>query len=182
MRTPSLCFSVTGTSTASRILRRHSPTSSGSRIKTAPKHFSASLLLVTLADGHPALRFTSSYPYAASQISAARASLPGELPPSWTVSGCSDASCPSISGREACEWMTASWWIISVQRCVRRENDRQTARKCASVQSSIGATERRCESLVGGRTMRGREDADAAAAASSGVGISGDEDSDGDSQ
>ena len=42
--------------------------------------------------------------------------------------------------------ITASWLIISVHRCVRRDTRRHRRRKCVFVQSSMGATDRRCES------------------------------------
>ena len=145
--TPSLCFTVTGTSTASRMRLRHSPTCSGSRMSAAPKHVATSFLFTTLADGHPQLRLISSYRYSASQTVAASARRSGDAPPSWTVSGCSSSPYASISGLDLQLCTTASWLTISVQRCARRLTSLHTRRKWVSVHSSIGATEMRCESI-----------------------------------
>mmetsp|Transcript_4309 Transcript_4309/g.17157 ORF Transcript_4309/g.17157 Transcript_4309/m.17157 type:complete len:407 (+) Transcript_4309:709-1929(+) len=60
LRTPSLCLSVTGTSTASFMRRRHSPTKSVSSMSAAPNRLSSSGFATTLALGHPQFRFTSS--------------------------------------------------------------------------------------------------------------------------
>ena len=59
-RTPSLCLSVTGTSTASFMRLRHSPTKSASSMSAAPNRLSSSGFATTFALGHPQLRFTSS--------------------------------------------------------------------------------------------------------------------------
>ena len=141
-------MTVTGTSTASRMRRRHSPTCSGSLMSDAPKHLSASFLFTTRADGHPQFRLISSYRYSPSQMDAACARRSGDAPPSCTVSGCSSSPYASISGLVRQLWTMASWLTISVQRCARRLRSRQTRRKWVSVHSSIGATDMRCESIT----------------------------------
>jgi hypothetical protein len=77
-------------------------------------------------------------------MAAARAIASGSLPPSCSATGCSASEKPRMRSRSPCS--TAPVVTISVYSRTRRETWRRKNRQCRSVQSIIGATERRCVS------------------------------------
>src|SRR3569833_3078655 len=75
------------------------------------------------------------------------ASLAGSLPPSCSATGCSLASKPSSRVRSPCS--TASAVTISVYSSACFVTQRCSTRQGLSVQSIIGATEKRCRVVIG---------------------------------
>src|SRR5690606_2646016 len=135
--TPNRHLTVTGTGQASCMAATHSATSAGSRIRQAPNRPAC-----TRSEGQPQLRLTSSKP-ASAAMRAASASRSGSLPPNCRATGCSDGSIASSRARSP--RITALAWTISVYRRACGARTRWNTRQWVSVQSIIGATDRRTE-------------------------------------
>src|SRR3569623_2662493 len=81
------------------------------------------------------------------------ASLAGSLPPSCSATGCSLVAKPSSRARSPCS--TASAVTISVYSSAFFVRQRCSTRHGLSVQSIIGATEKRCRVVIGPAYSKG---------------------------